>query len=249
MGSHLEGPTQADDCLIECANALIWIEGKRFDWLDPSTKWDVTRDQIARNIDALASRAGAAGKDYRLLICHEQPLKHHEKLLLAGYRSGTWPGGLPHGIDDTTPGFFAARIGTLTWSAIVRRWPGSRNSPGVARPAHQPGGRHRSLQRFPSCSLSTLRIKATAAGMPACDNGKVQFRWKDYRDGNRQKIMTLDGGEFVRRFLVHVLPDGFHRIRYYGFLGNRHRARKLKRLPGNCVGDGTGRAGGRSAAC
>jgi hypothetical protein len=41
--------------------------------------------------------------------------------------------------------------------------------------------------------------------------------------------MTLDGGEFIRRFLIHVLPDGFHRIRYYGFLGNCHRARKLER--------------------
>ena len=39
--------------------------------------------------------------------------------------------------------------------------------------------------------------------------------------------MTLDGGEFIRRFLIHVLPDGFHRIRYFGFLGNCQRARKL----------------------
>ena len=59
------------------------------------------------------------------------------------------------------------------------------------------------------------------------DNGKVRFRWKDYRDGNRQKTMTLRGDEFIRRFLIHVLPDGFHRIRYYGFLGNHHRTRKL----------------------
>jgi Putative transposase len=47
--------------------------------------------------------------------------------------------------------------------------------------------------------------------------------------------MTLDGAEFIRRFLIHVLPDGFHRIRYYGFLGNCHRARKLaqcRQLPG-----------------
>ena len=42
-------------------------------------------------------------------------------------------------------------------------------------------------------------------------------------------MMTLDGAEFIRRFLIHVLPDGFHRIRYYGFLGNCHRARKLER--------------------
>jgi hypothetical protein len=41
--------------------------------------------------------------------------------------------------------------------------------------------------------------------------------------------MTLDGQEFIRRFLIHVLPDGFHRIRYFGFLGNCHRARKLDR--------------------
>jgi hypothetical protein len=61
------------------------------------------------------------------------------------------------------------------------------------------------------------------------DNGKVRFRWKDYRDGNRQKTMTLEGEEFIRRFLIHVLPDGFHRIRYFGFLGNCHRARKLER--------------------
>ena len=51
----------------------------------------------------------------------------------------------------------------------------------------------------------------------------------DYRDGNRQKTMTLDGGEFIRRFLIHVLPGGFHRIRYFGFLGNCHRVRKLER--------------------
>jgi hypothetical protein len=118
----LEGPTHAD-CLIECANALVWIEGKRFDWLAPSTEWDVTRDQIARNIDAVASRAGAAGKDYRLLICHEYPLKHHETLLLAGYRNGTWLGGLPH-VSTEQRRDFAVRIGTLTWAAIVRHWPG-----------------------------------------------------------------------------------------------------------------------------
>ena len=51
------------------------------------------------------------------------------------------------------------------------------------------------------------------------DNGKVRFCWKDYRGVNRQNIMSLDGGEFIRRFLIHVLPDGFHRIRYDGFLG------------------------------
>ena len=53
-------------------------------------------------------------------------------------------------------------------------------------------------------------------------------------DGNRQKTMTLEGQEFIRRFLIHVLPDGFHRIRYYGFLANRHRAREAGAAAGNC---------------
>jgi hypothetical protein len=59
------------------------------------------------------------------------------------------------------------------------------------------------------------------------DDGKVRFRWNDYRDDNRQKTMTLVAEEFIRRFLIHVLPDGFHRIRYFGFLSNCHRAQKL----------------------
>ncbi|MCW2130327.1 hypothetical protein M2226_009126, partial [Bradyrhizobium elkanii] len=59
------------------------------------------------------------------------------------------------------------------------------------------------------------------------NNGKVRFRWKDYRNENRQKVMTLDAGEFIRRFLVHVLPEGFQRIPYYGFMGNRYRKQKL----------------------
>jgi hypothetical protein len=59
------------------------------------------------------------------------------------------------------------------------------------------------------------------------DNGKVSFRWKDYRPHEQQKTMALDAHEFIRRFLLHVLPQGFQRIRHYGFLGNRHRQRKL----------------------
>jgi hypothetical protein len=55
----------------------------------------------------------------------------------------------------------------------------------------------------------------------------VSFRWKDYRHHDRQKIMTLDADEFIRRFLLHVLPDRFQRIRHYGLLGNRAREGKL----------------------
>jgi hypothetical protein len=58
---------------------------------------------------------------------------------------------------------------------------------------------------------------------------KVQFRWRDYRNGNRQKIMTVTAEEFIRRFLLHVLPEDFQRIRHYGFLANRYRQQKLPR--------------------
>jgi len=75
----------------------------------------------------------------------------------------------------------------------------------------------------------THRVAISNNRLLSIDDGKVRFRWKDYRNGNRQKTMTLEGEEFIRRFLIHVLPDGFHRIRYYGFLGNCHRARKLAR--------------------
>ena len=60
------------------------------------------------------------------------------------------------------------------------------------------------------------------------EDGLVTFRYKDYRDGSQQRTMTLAADEFIRRFLLHVLPEGFHRIRYYGFLGARYRKEKLE---------------------
>ena len=57
----------------------------------------------------------------------------------------------------------------------------------------------------------------------------MTFRYKDYRHDGQQKTMTLEAEEFIRRFLLHVLPEGFQRIRYYGFLGNRYREEKLAR--------------------
>jgi hypothetical protein len=73
----------------------------------------------------------------------------------------------------------------------------------------------------------THRVAISNNRLIDINDGKVQFRWKDYRDGNRHKTMTLAADEFIRRFLLHVLPDGFQRIRYFGFLANRYRAEKL----------------------
>lgn len=75
----------------------------------------------------------------------------------------------------------------------------------------------------------THRVAISNNRLLDIENGQVTFRWKDYRDENQQKTMTLSAGEFMRRFLLHVLPDGFQRIRYYGFLSNRYREQKLAR--------------------
>jgi hypothetical protein len=65
----------------------------------------------------------------------------------------------------------------------------------------------------------------------------VTFRWKDYAHGSKQKLMTIAAEEFLRRFLLHVLPHGFVRIRFFGFLANRRRkallpiCQQLLRMP------------------
>ena len=72
----------------------------------------------------------------------------------------------------------------------------------------------------------THRVAIANHRLLEADAGQVRFRYRDYRDG-QQTTMRLAAWEFIRRLLLHVLPPGFHRMRYYGFLGNRHRAAKL----------------------
>ena len=73
----------------------------------------------------------------------------------------------------------------------------------------------------------THRVAISNNRLLDINNGKITFRWNDYRHPDRQRTMTLEADEFIRRFLLHVLPDGLQRIRHYGFLGNRHRRLKL----------------------
>jgi hypothetical protein len=73
----------------------------------------------------------------------------------------------------------------------------------------------------------THRVAISNHRLIAFENSQVAFRWKDYAHGNQQRIMTLSADEFLRRFLLHVLPRGFVRIRFFGFLANRRRATLL----------------------
>jgi Putative transposase/Transposase zinc-binding domain len=75
----------------------------------------------------------------------------------------------------------------------------------------------------------THRVALSNHRLLDIDAGQVCFQWKDYRDKGQQKAMHLSAEEFIRRFLLHALPDGFQRIRYYGLLGNRYRQQKLAR--------------------
>ena len=78
-------------------------------------------------------------------------------------------------------------------------------------------------------SRYTHRVAIANSRLVAFDGERVTFKWKDYRAkaDARYKLMTLDADEFIRRFLIHVLPDGFHRIRHYGLFANANRANNI----------------------
>jgi hypothetical protein len=70
----------------------------------------------------------------------------------------------------------------------------------------------------------THRVAISNHRLLSFSDGKVTFRWKDYAHGRQQKLMTLSAEEFLRRFLLHVLPGGFVRIRFFGFMSHRCRS-------------------------
>ena len=75
----------------------------------------------------------------------------------------------------------------------------------------------------------THRIAIANSRITNADRRTVSFTWKDYSDGNKHKTMTLSRHEFIRRFLLHVLPKSFVRIRYFGFLGQAVKKEKLQK--------------------
>lgn len=75
----------------------------------------------------------------------------------------------------------------------------------------------------------THRVAISNNRLVSISDGKVTFRWRDYRDASAEKLITLDAGEFIRRFLLHVLPQRLCKIRYYGLMSNRNRKTMLAR--------------------
>lgn len=74
----------------------------------------------------------------------------------------------------------------------------------------------------------THRVAIANSRIVSMKDGQVTFKWRDYKDNSKSKLMTLSADEFIRRFLIHILPSGFMKIRHYGFLGNRNKNTKLK---------------------
>ena len=75
----------------------------------------------------------------------------------------------------------------------------------------------------------THKVAISNHRLKRIDNGKVTFSYKDYRQGGKKKVMTLDAMEFLRRFCMHVLPRGFRKIRHYGLLSSQNKG-KLRAL-------------------
>ena len=74
----------------------------------------------------------------------------------------------------------------------------------------------------------THRVAISNNRIVAINDDQVMFFYRDRSDGNTQKVMTVMAVEFIRRFLLHVLPDGFVKIRYFGFLSHRHKKRSIE---------------------
>jgi predicted Zn-ribbon and HTH transcriptional regulator len=74
----------------------------------------------------------------------------------------------------------------------------------------------------------THRVAISNNRIVNIENGNVTFKWRDYKEGSKCKLMTVSADEFIRRFLIHILPSGFMKIRHYGLLGNRNKTTKPK---------------------
>jgi hypothetical protein len=137
------------------------------------------------------------------------------RLFLAGLRSAFEAGEL---------GFFGSLAGLAELADFTQRLGGLRRMEWVVYAKPPFGGPQQVLAYL---GRYTHRVAISNSRLISLADGRVSFRWRDYRHHAKAKVMTLDADEFIRHFLLHTLPDGFHRIRHYGFLANGQRAEKL----------------------
>ena len=134
--------------------------------------------------------------------------------------------GLQHAFDGGELHFFHGLAGLQEPDAFAAHLASARQAEWVVYAKRPFGGPQQVLEYL---GRYTHRVAISNNRLIDFADGEVSFHWKDYRHESRNKVMRLDGKEFIRRFLLHVLPPGVQRIRHYGLLGNRHRAAKLAR--------------------
>jgi hypothetical protein len=117
--------------------------------------------------------------------------------------------------------FFGALTGLAKPTAFVQRLDQLRRRDWVVYAKPPFGGPEQVLAYL---GRYTHRVAIANSRLISLCDGRVSFSWKDYRQHGKSRVMTLDADEFIRRFLLHTLPDGFHRIRHYGFLANGSRS-------------------------
>jgi hypothetical protein len=124
-------------------------------------------------------------------------------------------------------GFFGDLVPLAKAAAFAERVRALRQSPFVVYAKPPFGGPERVLAYL---ARYTHRTAVANSRLLVVDDDEVAFSYKDYRRGGRPRVMRLAPHEFIRRFLLHVLPDGFHRIRHYGFLAKGDRGESLARV-------------------
>jgi hypothetical protein len=130
---------------------------------------------------------------------------------------------------------FPGQIGWLATPEAFGAWLGELAAKEWVVYAKPPFGGPRQVLRY--LARYTHRVAITGGRLLDIEDDRVRFRWKDYAGGQQWKTMTLGGTEFIRRLLLHVLPKGFMRIRYFGFMANRVRRAGLalcRTLIGRC---------------
>jgi hypothetical protein len=135
--------------------------------------------------------------------------------------------GLEAEFEKGEPRFFGASTPLAEPGAFNDRMRAPRQSPFVVYAKPPFGGPQRALAYL---ARHTHRTAIANSRLVAVDDEEVSFSYKDYRRGGRCRVMRLAAHEFIRRFLPRVPPDGFHRIRHYGFLAKGDRGEKLARV-------------------
>jgi hypothetical protein len=131
---------------------------------------------------------------------------------------------LQEAFDDGRLQFFSDLAAMAAPAAFADHLKPLRRMPWVVYAKRPFGGPEQVLEYL---GRYTHRVAIANSRLIELTDRHVAFRWKDYRHHDKRKVMTLDAFEFIRRFLLHVLPAGFHRIRHYGYLANGQRVVKL----------------------